>query len=120
MQNCPIDQLTAKFLIERQNGTDCSEIWKKLEIMNVSDEHKRLIMRNIDSQILRENYYTVRKQRANEVFYSGLVLTIFGLFFTLGTYLGLIKIGNSIILLYGPILGGTSLILTGYKIKKRS
>ena len=119
MQNYQIEELTVRFLAERRKGTDFSEIWKKLEIMNITDEHKKIIIRNIDNQILRENYFAVKKQRANEVFYSGLALTILGFLYTLSTYLGIIQMGNSFVIVYGPVIGGISLLVAGYNIKRR-
>jgi len=44
---------------------------------------------------------------------AGAVLTFIGVGITLGTYTGLIDMGDSFLIVYGPFFGGISILFAG-------
>lgn len=114
-----LDELVDYFLNEKRKGMGFSEIRKILESKNIEDEKIKVIIRTIDSQIIREETIKSQNQKARELIYIGAVVTLTGLIITAGTYLGLINTGNSFLLAYGPILAGIGMLLSGVAKYKR-
>ena len=119
METKTINELIEYFLIEKRKGMGFNEIRKTLEEKKFEDDKIKIIIRNIDNQILREETIKSQNQKAKELIYIGLFITIAGLIVTIGTFTGIINMGNSFLLAYGPILGGLGVLFTGLgKYKK--
>ena len=90
-----------------------SQLRKTLEKEIVDTEEINIIVRFIDNQLQRSAQTKVNKSTGISIFLGGILMTSIGLFITLGTFFGLINIGNSFILSYGPILGGMTIAMAG-------
>jgi len=95
------------------------QVRKDLESNNFNEEEIKVIVRLVDNELQRRALVDTNNKKASELIYLGAVITIVGLVITIGTYTGLIVMGNSFVILYGPILGGLSVLLTGLSKKKR-
>ncbi len=119
MKNKSINQLIQHFLEEKKNGMDFSEIRKTLEQNGIEEDKIKIIIRDIDNKILREEQIKSNNQKARELIYIGLFFTIAGLFLTIGSYTGFIDLGNVFVLAWGPVLGGLGTMFAGYgKLRK--
>lgn len=113
MEGQEINKLIEYFLNEKRKGMAFSEIRKILEENNVEENKINIIIHNVDKLILREAIVKNQNQRAKEFIYVGLFVTIAGLIITVGTFTGIINMGNSFVLAYGPVLGGLGILFTG-------
>ncbi|MDQ3190079.1 MAG: hypothetical protein M3Q58_00640 [Bacteroidota bacterium] len=113
MDSKSIDELIEYFLIEKRNGMDFSEIRKTLESKELEENKIKIIIRSIDNLILKEEKTVSQNKKAKELIYIGLAVTLAGLFVTVGTYTGIINMGNSFLLAYGPVSGGIGILFTG-------
>jgi len=90
-----------------------SEIRKALESKNIEEAQIKAIIRTIDNKVLGEATEKSKNLKAKEIIYLGLFITVVGIFITIATYTGMINMGDSFLLAYGPILGGIAILLTG-------
>lgn len=69
----------------------------------------------VDNEIHRRLAGKSKAGKVNATFLVGAVVTLIGLVITIGTYTGLINMGNYFLLAYGPILGGLAIMFGGLK-----
>lgn len=101
----------------QEPGFEIDQIRKELN-GKVPEEDIRAIVRVIDSSLQSKAFTKTTNTRASELIIAGAVLTIVGAGITIGTYTGLINMGDSFLIVYGPFFGGLSLLLTGLAQRK--
>lgn len=94
-------------------------IRKELSSNNVDEEEIRAIVRVVDSDIQRRELTKSTRNKSKELIGIGALLTFVGVGITAGTYMGLIPSGNSFLIVYGPFIGGVSLMLGGWIESRR-
>ncbi len=112
-------ELYDRYLVLKQEGMSFGEIRSRLASEGVADEDIRVIVRLIDNQILRGEVTKSRNRKARELIGVGLVISVVGIFVTVGTYLGYINTGNSYLVAYGPVLGGAAIAAGGWSQHRR-
>lgn len=98
----------------RQEGFEIDQIRKELEGRGIPDEEIRAIIRLVDNQLQNELLTKSDNSKSNELFWAGLVIAIIGAAITIGTYTGVIYMGDSFLFVYGPLFGGLSLMFGGW------
>jgi hypothetical protein len=108
------------FYIEKINDKDFSilNVRQELEKNNVDEQEIKVIVRLVDNEIQRRLKNKTTGDSSMELIWFGGIITAAGLIFTIGTYTGIIKMGNYFLLAYGPILGGLSILFYGLGKRK--
>jgi hypothetical protein len=104
----------------RVNDKDFSifDVRRELEKNNVDEQEIKVIVRLVDNELQRRIVSKSALVKSREIMWFGGVITTVGLILTLGTYTGIIEMGNHFLLAYGPILGGLSILFYGMSRKK--
>ena len=107
--------------IEQSTRADfqLSQIRKELKIKNIPEEEIKLIIRFVDDAIQKRDVEKMSNSRARDLIVAGSILLGLDVVITLGTYTGLIPMGNHFLISYGGIFFGGSLISAGYAMKKK-
>ncbi|MEO9482859.1 MAG: hypothetical protein ABJG47_05410 [Ekhidna sp.] len=100
-------------------GFEIDQIRKELESKEVPEEEIRTIFRLVDSEMQRKVLVKETRNRSKEYVGVGAVLTLIGLGITIGTYTGMVSMGNSFLLMYGPIIAGFSFMIGGWVESRR-
>jgi len=109
------------FYLQRLTDSfEISEVRKDLERNNYDEDEIKLIVRLVDSELQRRLLTATNNKRANNLVYIGAILTLVGVSVTLGTFTGIINMGNSFIIVYGPFFGGISILFMGLANRKRA
>ena len=98
---------------------DLSHVRKVLEKENYPESEIREVIKELDNALQLRAFEKSNRSNADNLIIVGVVLTVFGLVVTVGTFTGLIPSGNSFLLAYGPILGGISISVSAYLSKKK-
>ena len=106
-----ITNIIDSYLSRKENGMDFSEIRKELNARNLDADKIKFIIREIDNQTLFKEQNKTLKVNSKAIKVIGLVLMFGGVFVTLVTFLGVIDLGGSYIIAYGPIVSGFLLYL---------
>lgn len=85
---------------------------------NIDEEEIRVIVKPVDSELRRRITTKSSADSSREITWLGGSITLAGLVLTIGTYTGLIDMGNYFVLAYGPILGGLSILFYGRNRKR--
>jgi hypothetical protein len=111
-----VDIKTINYYLDKsyEENFDLSQLRKELENSNFNPDDIKEIIRLIDNDLQKRAVINSNINRAKEMIYIGVFLVFVGLGITLSTYIGLVKMGDSFLVVYGPFIGGISLILTGY------
>lgn len=96
------------------------QVRQELEKHNIEEDEIKVIVKIVDNAHQRLSLTKAGNSKANELIWIGLVVTIVSAGVTIGTFLGIINMGNSFLIAYGPFLGGIALLFTGLAKKKRS
>jgi len=109
------------YYIEKSKEPDfrISQVRKELEARNIPDEEIKAIVRLVDHSMQMDALTKSSNKRANEFIIAGAILTLVGAGVTIGTYTGLIDMGNSFLIVYGPFFGGLSILLGGVAMKRK-
>ena len=109
------------FYIEKLKEPDfrINQVRTALESKKIPEEEIRIIVQLVDNQIQNGALRKTYNNRAKELIITGAILTVIGLVVTFGTLMGLINIGNSVLIIYGPIVSGLSILSSGYAIRKK-
>jgi len=106
------------YVEQKQKGLDLSEIRKELKARNLDADKIKFIMREIDNRILFKEQDKGFKVNTNGTKIIGLVLMFGGIFVTVVTFFGVVDLGGSYLIAYGPIISGFLLYLqSGYLAK---
>jgi|SRR5690606_15753971 len=98
---------------------EITQVRADLERNNFDEEEIRVIVRLVDNELQRRQLTGSRNKQAGELIYVGGILTALGAGFTIATYTGLINMGNSFLLVYGPFLGGLSILVAALTRKRK-
>jgi len=96
-----------------------SDVRKKLEQYDLEEGEVTVVVRQVDNEIQRKALIKSKNESGQSLFLLGLVLCVLGLVTTIGTYTGLIDLGNYYVIAFGPILGGLGLVVKGRVEMKR-
>ena len=98
---------------------EIDQVRPELERAKLDDEKIRFIVQMIDKELQAKALERMSAQRATNVFWVGVVITGVGVAITLGTFTGIIDMGDHYLLTYGPVLGGLSILFAGLSKRKR-
>ena len=103
------------YYVEKVNDKDFTILDARIELEknNIEEQEIRIIIGLVDNELHRRVASKSRGGKPKELIWVGGVITAVGLIFTIGTYIGVIKMGNYFLLAYGPILGGLSILFYG-------
>lgn len=93
---------------------EIDQIRKELKTKDVPEEEIQAIFRLVDNEMQRRELIKSSRNKSKEYIGIGALLTMTGIAITIGTYTGVIAMGNSYLLLYGPIIAGLSLMIGGW------
>lgn len=110
-----VDQYLSKI-----NNKDFSifDVRQELEKNNVDEQEIRVIVRLVDNELQRRITSKSAGDKSKEIIWFGGIITAAGLLLTIGTYTGIIEMGNYFLFAYGPILGGLSILFYGMGRRK--
>lgn len=103
-----------------EKNFDISQVRRDLEKENYDENEIKVIVKLVDNEIQRRLFARANYSKSMDLVKIGAVLTLIGLAITIGTFLGLIPMGNSFLIVYGPILAGISLIVSGWSKKGKN
>lgn len=89
------------------------QIRKELMNANVPEEEISTIFRIVDNEAQRRILNRQEMSKARSIKLMGIFIFTIGLITTVGTYLGIIPMGDSYLLMYGPMGAGLSTYLYG-------
>lgn len=92
---------------------EIAQVRADLERNNFDEEEIRVIVQLVDNELQRRVLNAARSSGAVEWVWVGAVLTILGAGFTIATYVGIIDMGDSFMIVYGPFLGGLAILFAG-------
>jgi hypothetical protein len=92
---------------------EISDVRKDLEKNSFDEAEIRIIVRLVDNELQRRLFIDSHNRKSFDLVYIGAILTFLGAGFTIATYTGLINMGDSFLIAYGPFLGGLSILMTG-------
>ncbi len=104
------EELVEHYLEQKKSGLDFSEIRKELSLNQIPEERIKEIVRKIDYRLLAEVQINNALNQRNTLRNIGIFLLVFGIGITVSTFLGWINMGESFVLVYGPIISGVTLI----------
>lgn len=99
-------------LEEAKNGKDLDELRKELKQFELEDDDISQIIKYVDNKLINDALTGAHKSHKKEYYLIGWFLFVTGLFITIATYIGLINMGNSYIISFGPIIAGLALIVS--------
>jgi hypothetical protein len=101
--------------LSKVNDKDFSiyDVRQELERNKVDEQEIKVIIRLVDNELQRRITSKSAVRKSKEIMWFGGVITTAGLILTIGTYTGVIEMGNHFLLAYGPILGGLSILFYG-------
>lgn len=108
------------YYIDKINDKDFNilNVRQELENNNVDEPEIKVIVRLVDNELQRRLTTKTASNNPKELIWFGGIITVAGLIVTIGTYTGLIEMGNYFLLAYGPILGGLSILFYGLAKRK--
>lgn len=101
-------------------GFQIDQIRKELESNNVPDDEIKIIVKLVDANIQNRVLIKSSNGRSKEILIAGIVLTLVGAFITIGSFTGLINMGNSFFIVYGPFFGGLSMLFGGLAQRRKN
>lgn len=110
-----IEELIEIYYSEKKQGKNYSNIRKELQNKNINSDAISYIIKKIDNMILEDEQIKLKKQKAWEIIGAGIVFSIAGLGITIGSFTGVINTSNSILIVYGPVFSGLSVLYFGIK-----
>ena len=103
----------------QEENFDVYQVRKELEKSNVDEEEIKIIVRLVDNEVQRGATRKSKNESATPLIQIGIFLTVIGAGITIATYTGIIDMGNQFLVVYGPFLGGISLLVTGLAKRKK-
>lgn len=107
-----INEIEDYYLEQKIQGMDFSQIRKELRQKGLAPAQVNALVRSIDHKILMGAYKKQESSRKIGLMMIGGILAGIGLVVTIGTFTGIIDIGNRFIFSYGPMLSGVALIFS--------
>ena len=107
-------QIVDMFCNKIESGEiEYSDVRRLLERDRHSEEDINIILERIDRDLDRMATKKSEKSKGKQMVFLGLSIMTLGILVTIGTYNGIIDIGNRYIIAYGPTLGGLGLAMVG-------
>jgi hypothetical protein len=72
----------------------------------------------VDNELQRRLTTRTENKKSNNLVWVGIVVTTIGAGVTIGTYTGIINMGDHFLITYGAFLGGLSILVTGLARKR--
>ncbi len=98
---------------------EISDVRRDLEKNNFQEDEIKIIVRLVDNELQRRELIKSNNKASIDLISIGAILTSLGAGITIATYTGLINMGNSFLIVYGPFLGGLSILMTGLAKRAR-
>lgn len=95
------------------------QIRSELESQNLPEQEVDLIIRLVDNAIQHRAISKTNKNRSRELTAVGTILTLIGAGITLGSLFGILDLGGSIIITFGPLGAGATLLGAGRITSRR-
>lgn len=99
-------------LDEAKNGKDFGQLRKELKELGLADDEINEFISYVDNQMINEALKGTQRNSKKEYYLMGWFLLAVGAFITITTYTGVISMGNSYIISFGPIIAGLGLIVS--------
>ncbi len=98
----------------KEGNFEIDQVRKELVSNGASKEEIKAIVRQVDYYLQKRELSKTKKNHAKDFIGIGVVLSLVGVGITMGTYTEIIPSGNSFLIVYGPIIGGVSLLIGGW------
>lgn len=98
-------------LEEARNGKDFGTLREELKELKLQPNEINQIIKHVDDQLLNQAFSGAQKSHRREYYRVGWFLFLAGGLATLLTYTGVIDMGSSYIIAYGPVIAGLGLII---------
>jgi hypothetical protein len=99
---------------------EISDVREDLERNNFEENEIKVIVQLVDNELQKKLLSISINKRANDLIYIGGIVALIGVLMTIGTYTGLIKMGSSFLIAFGPIIAGLTFLLIGITSRKRA
>ena len=96
-----------------QKGFEIDQVRKELEANNVPEEEIRVIVQMVDKEVRESAVFQSKRKQGTQLIVAGSILVVVGLLIIAISYIYDLDFQQSYVLLYGPVVGGASLIFTG-------
>ncbi len=109
------------YYLEKVDGKnfDLFDARKEMEKNQVDEQEIKTIIRLLDNELQRRMIYEAQSKQANAIFWVGVVVSSVGAIITIGTFFGIIPMGNSFLIAYGPFLSGLVIMFSGLAKRRR-
>lgn len=97
----------------RSGKLDYTKLRNVLESKIKNEEDISIIMERVDRDLKRAEIADLERTKGKQMFYGGLAIMIGGILITVGTYMGVIDLGDRFLIAYGPTLAGLGMALVG-------
>lgn len=98
-------------LEEARNGKDFGTLRDELKAFNLEPKEIDQIIKYVDDNLLNNALQGAHKSHRREYLMVGWFLLIVGVLATILSYTGIIDMGDSYLIVYGPIIAGIGLIV---------
>ncbi|MBO3697635.1 hypothetical protein [Roseivirga sp. E12] len=98
-------------LEEARKGKDFGTLREELQAFNLEPQEINQIIKYVDDNLLTNALHGAYKSHRREYLMVGWFLLIVGVLATVLTYTGVINMGDSYLIVYGPIIVGLGLIV---------
>lgn len=112
------NKLIELYLQKKLDGMGFSQIRKELEANNLEEKDIKIIIRSIDSEVIRHAVNKSDRETGMERILIGVLLFVGGLAVTIGSYTGFFT-GRWTVIAYGPILAGLAFFTQGVGLIKK-
>ncbi len=99
-------------LEEARNGKDFGALREELEALKLQPKEIDQIIKYVDDQLLNQAFTGARRSHRREYYLVGWFLALVGGLTTVLTYIGIIDMGSSYIIAYGPVIAGLGMIIS--------
>lgn len=90
-----------------------SQVRQELENKNWDEEEIKVVVQLVDRELQGRLLAKSENSKSSDLVWIGSILTAIGAGITIGTYIGLINMGDHYLITYGPFLGGVSILFSG-------
>ena len=104
---------------QKLEGNSYSRIRSRLAEEGLSEEEIRTTIREVDERVLRAEIDQGNRERAKSWYRIGLVLSITGLLFTIGSNAGWIFQGTPKWMIYSPFFAGILVMYYGRRLQQK-
>jgi hypothetical protein len=108
------------YYVRKINDKDFNihHVRQELEKNNYQDEEIKTIVRLVENEIQRRIRLNSTTSKFRKIILLGQVIVLVTLFMAIGGYTGIIKMENSFLLIYGPLVGALAILIGVTGIRK--